>query len=68
MFRRIVDRCSVNESDRAVIKYVISRLKNGYGTWRALDQKTRKQYMREVIAIHRENQNLYISIMTGNFK
>ena len=65
MIRQIVDRCHVGESNRAVIKYVISRLKRKYKTWTAMPRGDRKTMMREIIRIHRANRKLYHDVMKG---
>ena len=66
MIRQIVDRCHVGESNRAVIKYVISRLKRKYKTWAAMPRGDRKTMMREIIRIHRANLECYNHVMDGD--
>ena len=68
MIRQIVDRCHVGESNRAVIKYVISRLKQKYKTWATMPRGDRKTMMREIIRIHRTNRSLYNDAMGGIVK
>jgi hypothetical protein len=63
--RQIVDRCHVGQSNRAVIRYFVSRLKHGHATWRALPVAERKQWLRWVIAAHAANRGLYSYVMGG---
>lgn len=65
MIRQIVDRCHVSDSNFHVIKYVISRLKRKYKTWKSLSQVERKKMMKEIIKIHKENRSLYNFVMRG---
>jgi hypothetical protein len=64
--RQIVGRCHVGQSDRAVIRYFVSRLKHGYATWRALPVTERKTWMRHIIRAHAENRGLYFYVMGGS--
>ena len=66
MIRQIVNRCHVSESNRKVIRYVISRLKNGYKTWQAASKVDRRYVMETAIKIHKENRDLYYDVMSGN--
>ena len=61
--RSIVGRRHVAESNRTVIRYFVSRLKKG--AWPKLGRGERKQWMRWVIAAHRENRELYRYVMRG---
>ncbi|HEX4545752.1 MAG TPA: hypothetical protein VH110_05290 [Candidatus Acidoferrum sp.] len=65
MVRQIVGRCHVGQSNRAVIRYFVSRLKRG--AWGKLSRDERKQWLRHVIDAHRENRGLYHAVMTGRF-
>ena len=65
ILRQIVDRCHVGQSNRAVIRYVVSRLKKGYATWMILSRSVRRGIMRDAIAMHAENRILYRSVMGG---
>ena len=66
IIRQIVDRdCHVSASNRAVIRHVVSRLKNKYATFRAMALEHRRSLMRDCIAVHGENRNLYRAVMTG---
>jgi len=66
MVRQIINRCHVGQSNRAVIKYFISRLRNGHTTWRALPREERRQWLRWVISVHRDNRSLYRMVMGGS--
>ena len=65
--RQIIDRdCHVSMRNRAVIRHVISRLKDGYLTFRALQREDRKELMRQCVRVHRENWELYRDVMSGD--
>jgi len=65
IIEQVVSRCHVGESNRAVIKYVISRLKCGRRTWTKLPRTIRRAAMLQAIAVHRANRQLYSDVMTG---
>jgi hypothetical protein len=65
MVEMIVGRCHVGQSNRAVIRYFISRLKHGYRTWIALPKAERKQWLQWVIQAHQANGSLYTYVMRG---
>ena len=66
IIRQIIDRdCHVSESSRAVVRHVISKLKNGYATYREWSQADRRQFVDQCIAQHRANQRLYDEVMNG---
>jgi hypothetical protein len=65
LIRQIVGRCHVGESNRKVIRYVISCLKRKYKTWQATPKATRREAMHQIIAVHRENRQLYRAVMSG---
>ena len=62
---QIVNRCHVGESNRAVIRYFVSRVKRD--AWRAMARKERHMWLRWVIACHEANGALYHAVMTGRF-
>ena len=62
---RIVGRCHVGQSNRAVIRYFISRLRHGYRTWAGIPRVERRQWLTWVIAAHAENRGLYQYVMRG---
>jgi hypothetical protein len=65
--RRIVGRCHVSESNRRVIRYFISKLRNGHAAFRAIPRQQRHFLMRQVITVHKANQNLYLKVMRRIF-
>jgi hypothetical protein len=65
MIKPIVDRCHVGDTNRQVIRYLISRIKRGYVGWRALEKDNRKEIMREAFRVHQENRELYAFVMSG---
>ena len=67
--RLIIDRdCHVAMSYRAVMRHVISRLRNGYRTFRAMPPEDRKELLRQCRDRHRENRELYVAVMYPNYK
>jgi hypothetical protein len=65
MISQIVGRCHVGDSNLKVIRYFLSCIKRK--EWRKLKRETRKETLRLVIEMHRENRELYHSVMTGRF-
>ena len=63
--RQIVERCHVGDTNREVIRYVISRIKGKYKTFRKLPREQRKQLLRDAVQCHRENRDLYCYVMRG---
>ena len=59
MIRYIVGRRHVSESDRAVIGYVVSRLRGGRRAFLKFDRAKRRAIMAHTIVAHRENQILF---------
>lgn len=65
IIRQVVDRCHVGDTNREVIRYVISRFKRGYQTYRMIPKHTRRSILLAIIGIHRNNRQLYIHVMRG---
>ena len=63
MVRMIVNRCHVGESNRRVIRYLISRLKDKYATFKALPKARRRALMTDAIRVHADNRALYRDVM-----
>jgi hypothetical protein len=59
----IVARCHVGETNRAVLEYAISRLKPTF--WKAKPLSWKVSFARACAELHRENYNLYTSVMKG---
>jgi hypothetical protein len=69
ILRQIIDRdCHVSESNRYVIRHVISKLRNGWQTFRKMPRSDRRFLMRQCIQQHRENRELYVAVMYPNYK
>lgn len=66
MIRMIVGRCHVSESNRQVIRYVISRLKDREQTYWAMPRRYRREFLAICIKEHEENRQLYFDVMSGN--
>ena len=65
MIRMLVGRCHVGESNKRVIRYVISRLKDKETTFWSLSNAQRKGLMQACIKEHAENRQLYNDVMRG---
>jgi hypothetical protein len=65
--RRIVGRCHVSESNRRVIRYFISTLRDGHTAFRAMPRGHRQLLMSQIITAHQANQELYVKVMRGVF-
>lgn len=63
MISLIVGRCHVSESNLAVIRYLLSRMKKG--AFRKLPRSERRKVIRTALACHAENRSLYIAVMGG---
>ena len=67
--RQIIDRdCHVGLSDRAVMRHVISKLRNGWQTFRQMPRADRKELLRQCRDHHRENRELYIAVMYPSYR
>lgn len=66
LVRQIVGRCHVADSNRMVIKYVISRLKQGYKTYRSFPRSQRRLLLRQIIMQHAKNFDEYRFVMGGH--
>ena len=67
IIRQIIDRdCHVGMRKRLVVRHVISRLKGGYATFRALPAADRREFIRQCLEVHRENWELYYDVMSGD--
>lgn len=67
ILRQIINRdCHVSMRNTEVIRHVISRLKNGYETFRSLPRGQRRELMRQCIHVHRQNRELYFDVMSGD--
>lgn len=65
MIAMIVGRCHVGESNLSVIRYVLSRMNPG--AFRKAPRAQRRELLKQIIACHRENQELYQCVQTGKF-
>ncbi|NOY41042.1 MAG: hypothetical protein GXP26_04280 [Planctomycetes bacterium] len=67
--RQIIDReCHVGLSNRAVFKLVISRLVEGYKTYRSMPRESRRKFLQECIDIHRYNRAEYQAVMYPSYE
>ena len=65
IIRNIVGRCHVGDTNREVIRYVISRMKHGYQTFKTLPREQRKDFLRQIVQDHKDNRELYSYVMRG---
>ena len=66
IIRQIINRdCHVGESNQAVVKHVISKLKGGYDGFRKMDSASRRVFVESCILQHAYNQNEYVEVMSG---
>ena len=64
--RQIIDRdCHVGISNRAVIRHVISKLRDGMQTYWSMPRDDRRELLRQCIARHRQNREEYAAVMGG---
>lgn len=67
--RQIIDRdCHVGESYRTVIRHVVSKLRDGFQTFRGMPRAGRRLLMRQCIQQHRANRELYAAVMYPTYK
>ena len=68
IIRQIINRdCHVAWSNRTVIKHVISKLKHGRRTYRAMPREDRRRFIKQCIKQHRENWELYRAVMLPTY-
>ena len=65
IIRQIVNRVHVGESNLRMIRYSISKLREGYDTYARMPRNARREFLRECIKVHTANRMLYISVMSG---
>lgn len=67
--KQIIDRdCHVAESNRTVIRHVISKLRGGWQTFRSLPKSDRRQLMQQCVQQHHDNRELYRAVMYPSYK
>ena len=59
----IVDRCNVADRYPEVLRYVISRMREGKRSWRSLERNVRREYLKAIIGRHKINRELYRRVM-----
>lgn len=64
MIRQIVGRCHVSDSNLRVIRYVLSRLRNGFKTFKAWPRNERRKFLRLVVKEHAANKRLFSEVMS----
>lgn len=66
IIRQVIDRdCHVGESNRTVVRHVISKLKHGYETFCQMSARDRRLLIEQSIVHHQANQRLYVEVMNG---
>ena len=67
--RQIIDRdCHVAEPHRAVIRHVVSKLRDGYATLRALPKAERRRFLEDCVAVHAANRAEYEAVMWPRYR
>ncbi len=62
---KYADCCHVGQSNREVVQFAISKLKQS--VWKTVDLPYRKKLYRALIKRHQDNIGLYDSVMMGRF-
>lgn len=66
IIKMIIDRdCHVNLSNKEVIKHVISKMYNGYNSFKEMEKEDRRKFMKMCIHHHKENIELFNFVMRG---
>ncbi len=66
IIRQIIDRdCHVGETNRKVIRHVISKLANGYRTFKSMPKEDRRLFIGQCVRHHRYNLKAYVEVMSG---
>ena len=67
--RQIINRdCHVGISNRAVIRHVVSKLRDGMETFRGMPKEERRALMEQCIQQHRQNRLLYRAVMYPTYR
>ena len=66
IIRQIIDRdCHVSEGNGKVVRHVISKLRNGHETFRAMSKVDRRKFIEQCIKHHSRNYQEYVEVMSG---
>jgi hypothetical protein len=66
IIRQIIDRdCHVSESNSNVVRHVISKLRDGYETFRAMSKVERRKFIEQCVEHHGRNYKEYVEVMSG---
>ena len=66
IIRQIIDRdCHVAESNRNVVRHVVSKLRYGYESLRAMSKADRRKFIEQCVVHHRRNYKEYVEVMSG---
>lgn len=65
IIRHIVGNAHVGMSNKKVIRFVISRLKNRESTFWSMSKQDRRLFIETCIKEHAENRDLYNDVMRG---
>lgn len=67
--KQIIDRdCHVGDSYPTVIRHVVSKLRDGWTTFRDMSRPDRRLLMQQCIQQHRANREVYRAVMYPNYK
>jgi len=65
MIRKMVGRCHVSDSYETVIRYVISKMVDGFKTYRELSTANKAFIVEVAIDVHNQNREQYNWVMGG---
>lgn len=64
--KQIIDRdCHVATPAKDVVRHVISKLKHGYETYRAMPEEERSMLIEQCVRHHLQNWSMYVGVMSG---
>jgi hypothetical protein len=64
--RQIIDRdCHVSESNKDVVRHVISKLRDGYQSLRKMPAHDRRMLVEQCVEQHRSNFKEFVAVMSG---
>lgn len=67
--RQIIDRdCHVVEPNLAVVRHVVSKLRDGYETFRGLPKQELRRFIEDCLAVHRANRAEYEAVMLPRYE
>ncbi len=66
IIRQIIDRdCHVGESNRNVVRHVVSKLRKGVESFRGMSKADRRKFIEQCVTQHSGNYRQYVEVMSG---